>query len=219
MRKTFEFVLVLSVITVLTALLLAPVRSSPTSIMVSPVSDEGLLGEFLIVNITVDDVTDLYLWMFRLRWNSTVLQFNSINEEPFLEKDGGSTSGIMLTPSNISEINDAGRIDEAACTLIGVVPGVNGTGTIATLNFTCLSMGGTSLEFWMESPYYEPATELLDPDGESLIHTALSATVNVIPEFSSFIVLLLLIAILTTVILGRKLLRIRLQPRNIHERR
>jgi hypothetical protein len=219
LRKTFEFVLVLSVITVLTTLLLAPVRSSPTSIKVSPVSDEGLPGEFLIVNITVDDVTDLYLWMFRLRWNSTVLQFNSINEEPFLEKDGGSTSGIMLTPSNISEINAAGRIDEAACTLIGVVPGVNGTGTIAALNFTCLSMGMTSVEFWMQSPYHEPATELLNPDGEHITHNVLPAVVNVIPEFPSWAVLLLLIVTLSTVILGRKVLRIRLQLRDLHERR
>ena len=219
MRKTFVFVLILSVITVLIAQLLIPARSSPTSIEVAPVSAEGLPGESLIINITVDDVTDLYLWMFRLRWNKTVLQFNSIHEEPFLEKDGGSTSGIMLTPSNISEINTAGRIDEAACSLVGAIPGVNGSGTIATLNFTCLSMGSTSLEFWMESPYYEPATELLNPDGEPIPHTALPATVTVIPEFPSFIVLLLLIAILSTVILGRKVLHIRLQPRDIHERR
>lgn len=219
MRKTFVFVLFLSIIAVLIAQLLTPVRSSPTSIGVAPVSAEGLLGEFLIVNVTVDDVTDLYLWMFRLRWNKTVLQFNSIHEGPFLEKDGGSTSGIMLTPLSISEINDFGRIDEAACTLIGAVPGVNGTGTIATLNFTCLSLGSTSLEFWMESPLHEPATELLDPSGEPIPHTALPATVNVIPEFSGFAVLLLLIAILSIVVLGRRVLFKHTPPEDRHERR
>lgn len=219
MRKTFVSMLVLSIVTILIAYLPTPVRCSPTSIEVVPVSTEGLPGEFLIVNITVDDVTDLYLWMFRLRWNSTVLQFNSIDEEPFLEKDGGSTSGIMLTPLNISEINAAGRIDEAACSLLGAIPGVNGSGTIATLNFTCLSMGSTSLEFWMESPLHEPATDLLDSNGETILHTAFPATVNVIPEFSGFIALLLLAAILSTVILGRRMLRMRPQARDVHERR
>ncbi len=207
MRKTFVFMLVLLIAAVLIAYLPMSAMSNPTSIEVVPVSTEGLPGDFLIVNITVYDVTDLYLWMFRLRWNKTVLHFNSIDEEPFLEKDGGSTSGIMLSPSNISEINVAGRIDEAACTLLGVVPGVNGSGTIAALNFTCLSMGSTSLEFWMESPLHEPATDLLNSSGETIAHTAMSATVEVIPEFSGFIALLLLTAILSVVILGRKVFK------------
>ncbi len=219
MRKTIVYTLVLSIVTILIAYLPTPARSSPTSIEVVPVSTEGLPGEFLIVNITVDDVTDLYLWMFRLRWNRTVLQFNSISEEPFLEKDGGSTSGIMLTPLNVSDINAAGRIDEAACSLLGAIPGVNGSGTIATLNFTCLAMGSTSLEFWMESPSHEPATDLLNSDGETIPHTALPATVNVIPEFSGFIALLLLTSVLSTVILGRRVLRARTQKRDVYERR
>ena len=207
MRKIFVSLLVLSIATILIAYVPTPVRSSPTSIEVIPLSTEASLDEFLIVNITVNDMTDLYLWMFRLRWNKTVLQLNSINEEPFLEKDGGSTSGIMLTPLNISEINNAGRIEEAACSLVGAVPGVNGSGTIATLNFTCLSIGSTSLEFWEESPLYEPKTDLLNREGETIPHTALPATVEVIPEFYGFATLLLLIAISFLVILRKKVFR------------
>ena len=206
MRKTFAYVLVLSIATFLIAYVPTPAKASPTSIEVVPHSTEPLLDEFLIVNITVNDVTDLYLWMFRLGWNKTVLQFNGINDQPFLEKDGGTTSGIMLSPS-ISEINEAGRIEEAACSLVGAVPGVNGSGTIATLNFTCLSIGNTSLEFWEESPLHEPKTDLWDSDGETIPHTALSATVDVVPEFSGFAILLLLIAISSLVILRNKVFR------------
>jgi hypothetical protein len=154
--------------------------------------------------------------MFRLRWNKTVLQFNSIHEEPFLEKDGGSTSGIMLSPLNISEINAAGRIDETSCSLVGAIPGVNGSGTIATLNFTCLSMGSTSLEFWEELPLHEPATDFWNSDGETIPHTALPATVDVIPEFSSFTVVLLLIAIVSSSVLGRRLFHIHAQQDYLH---
>lgn len=203
MRKPFAYILVLSIATILIAYVPTPANASPTSIEVIPHSTEPLLDEFLIVNITVNDVTDLYLWMFRLSWNKTILQLNSINEEPFLEKDGGTTSGIMLSPS-ISEINEAGRIEEAACSLVGAVPGVNGSGTIATLNFTCLSMGSTSLEFWEESPLHERETDLLNSNGETIPHTTLPATVDVIPEFSGFATLLLLIAVSSLVILGKK---------------
>jgi len=211
MRKTFVSILVLSIATILIAYVPTPARSSPTSIEVIPLSTEAMLDEFLIVNITVNDVTDLYLWMFRLSWNKTVLQLNSINEEAFLEKEGGTTSGIMLSPS-ISEINDIGRIEEAACSLVGVVPGVNGSGTIATLNFTCLSIGSTSLEFWEESPLHEPKSDLLNSDGESVLHTTLPATVNVIPEFSGFATLLLLIAISSLMILSKKAFRMHAAP-------
>lgn len=206
MRKTFVSIVVLSIATILFAYVPMPARSNPTSIEVIPLSTEPLFGEFLIINVTVSDVTDLYLWMFRLSWNKTVLQLNTINEEPFLEKDGGSTSGIMLSPS-ISEINDAGRIEEAACSIVGAVPGVDGSGTIATLNFTCLSIGSTSLEFWEEPPLYELETDLLDSNGETIPHTALPTTVDVIPEFSGFAALLLLVAISSLVILGRKVFR------------
>lgn len=206
MRKIFVSLMVLSMATILIAYLPTPARSSPTSIEVIPLSTEPSLDEFLVVNITVNDVTDLYLWMFRLRWNKTVIQLNSINEEPFLEKDGGTTSGIMLSPS-IPEINDAGRIEEAACSLVGTVPGVNGSGTIATLNFTCLSIGSTSLEFWEESPLHEPKTDLLNTAGETIPHTALPATVNVIPEFSGFATLLLLITVSSLAILSKKVFR------------
>jgi len=206
LRKTFVSIVVLSIATILIAYVPVPARSNPTSIEVIPLSTEPSVDEFLIVNITVNDVTDLYLWMFRLGWNKSVLQLNSINEEPFLEKDGGTTSGIMLSPS-IPEINDAGRIEEAACSLVGAVPGVNGSGTIATLNFTCLSIGSTSLEFWEESPLHEPKTDLLNPTGETIPHTALPTTVNVIPEFSGFASLLLLVAISSLVILSKKVFR------------
>jgi len=206
LRKTLVSILVLSVITVLTTYLPTPGSSSPASIEVVPVSAEKWPGEFLIVNITVSDVTDLYLWMFRLRWNKTVLQLNSIREGPFLE-EGGDTSGIMLSPMTLSEINGAGRIEEAACSLVGAVPGVSGSGTIATLNFTCLSLGSTSIEFWEESPLYKPATDLLNSDGVTISHTAPSATVNVIPEFMGFATILLLIAVLFAVILGKKVFR------------
>lgn len=205
MRKILACMPLLLIMAVLISSLSGVVRASPTSIEVVPASLERLPGESFIINITVNDVTDLYLWMFRLKWNSTVLRLNSIQEGPFLKKDGGTTSGLMLSPPTISEINAAGRINETACSLVGTAPGVNGSGILATLNFTCLAEGDTALEFWEEAPYFEPATELMNPTGISISHTATPGTVDVIPEFLGFMLsAMLLLATLFVVVLGKR---------------
>ena len=213
MRKILVCTPLLLIITALIVILSSVARASPTtSIEVVPASVEGLPGESFIINITVNDVTDLYLWMFRLKWNSTVLRLNSIQEGPFLKKDGGTTSGLMLSPPLMAEINAAGRINETACSLVGETPGVDGNGTLATLNFTCLSEGDTTLEFWEEAPYFEPATELMNPTGISISHTATPGTVDVIPEFSGFMLIaVLLLATLLVVILGKRAYSMRLK--------
>jgi len=213
MRKILVCTPLLLIITALIVILSSVARASPTtSIKVVPASVEGLPGESFIINITVNDVTDLYLWMFRMKWNSTVLRLNSIQEGPFLKKDGGITSGLMLSPLMLSEINAAGRINETACSLEGEDPGVDGSGIIATLNFTCLALGDTALEFWEEAPYFEPATELFNPNGVSISHTAMPGTVDVVPEFSGFMLIaVLLFVTLLVVVLGKKVRSTRLK--------
>ena len=212
MRKPLVCIPLLLIVTVMFVGLQSVAGATPTSFEVIPASIELLPGDSFLVNITINEVTDLYLWMFRLRWNNTVLQLNNIEEGAFLQ-DEGDTSGIWLSPNvTISEINAAGRIDEATCSLLGPVLGVDGNGTVATLNFTCLSLGDSTLEFWEEAPYYEPATDLLDSNLDSIPHTATPGAVDVIPEFSS--VILIAVFLLTTlfvVILGKKVHSMRLE--------
>jgi hypothetical protein len=211
MRKTIVCVQFLLITIASLAGLSGVAIASPTSIEVVPSSLEQLPGGSFLVNITVNDMTDLYLWMFRLRWNNTVLQLNSIEEGPFLQ-DEGDTSGIWLSPPTIPEIDAAGKIDEATCSLLGPVPGVNGSGTIATLNFTCLSMGDSALEFWEEASFYEPATDLLDSNLESISHTATPGEVTVIPEFPGMLLTaVFLVATLFAVVLGKKVYSKRLR--------
>jgi len=208
MRKILVCTPLLLLMTVLISSLLGVARASPTSIEVVPSSVERLPGNSFIINVTVNDITGLYLWMFRLRWNHTVLQLNSIEEGPFLKKNGGSTSGLMLSPPTIPEISSAGKINELACSLVGGVSGVDGSGTIAMLNFTCLAMGNTALEFWEESPYFVPATDLLNSGGVSIPHTATPGEVSVVPEFPVFVLTaVFLLATLFVVALGRERMR------------
>ncbi|MCW4019795.1 MAG: hypothetical protein NWF14_00985, partial [Candidatus Bathyarchaeota archaeon] len=84
--------------------------------------------------------------------------------------------------------------------------------TIATLNFTCLSLGDSALEFWEETPYHEPATDLLNSSLDSIPHTTTPGTVDVIPELSSVLLIaVFLLATLFAVVLGKKVHSIRLK--------
>jgi len=211
MRKTIICVPFLLITIASLAGLSGVAVASPASIEVVPTSFEQEPGDSFVVNITVSDMTDLYLWMFRLAWNNTVLQLNGIDEGPFLQ-DEGDTSGIWLSPPTIPEIGAAGKIDEATCSLLGPVPGVNGSGIIATLNFTCLSVGDSALEFWEEAPYHEPTTDLLDSNLDRISHTVTPGEVTVIPEFpGTLLTVVFLVATLFAVVLGKKVYSKRLR--------
>ena len=177
-------------------------KASPTTIAVEPAQLEVDVGKSYIINITVTDVSHLYLWVFRLRWNNSVVQLNSIVEGSFLKQ--GGTTALLYTPLTIAEINAAGRITEASCTLLMPVPGVSGSGVLATLNFTALAIGTTTIEFWEDPPSFEGKTILIDDTAASnpIPHTEVPGSVDVIPEFqaSVFTALFLLAALLVVVL-------------------
>lgn len=177
-------------------------RANTTTIAVYPAQLEVDVGESYMINVTVNDVDDLYLCMFRLKWNNSLIQLNNIVEGPFIKQ--GGTTAFIIDPdlTKIDEINAAGRIDEVACTLLALVPGVSGNGTIATLNFTALALGTTAVEFW-EDPAagFENKTVLVDSRGDPegyITHTRVDGNVDVIPEFpvSMFAALFLLMTLL-----------------------
>lgn len=182
---------------------------SPTTIAVDPAQPKVVdLGKSFIVTVNVTDVDDLYLCMFRLKWNNSLIQLNNMIEGPFIEQ--GGTTAFITDPAltKIDEINAAGRINEVTCTLLALVPGVSGSGTIATLNFTALALGTTAIEFW-ENPAagFENKTVLVDsrgvPEGY-ITHTRIDGSVNIVPEFPTpMFAALFLIAILVVAVLAK----------------
>lgn len=195
-RKLRKLLLSISIVLVIAVALAGSARADTTTIAVYPAQLEVDVGESYVINITVTDVDDLFLCMFRLKWNNSVLQLNSIVEGPFI-KQGGSTA-FMTDPLSIDDINADGKINEATCTLLGPMPGVSGNGTIATLNFTALAVGTTAIEFWEDPPAFEEKTVLVDSLGELITHDRVDGNIDVIPEFpvSMFVALFLLMTLL-----------------------
>jgi len=137
----------------------------PSSIM-----DAGLgLGSNLTINIKVSQITDLYAWNLTLYWNPAILEAKNITEGPFL-KSAGTT---VFSPP---EINQTGGYLNANCSLVDLVPGANGTGTIANITFQVKARGQSRISLTLRRPPLPDLDESVLVDGKK--SPILHATAN-----------------------------------------
>ncbi len=121
------------------------------------------LGRWFTVNVDVADVSDLYNWELKVYYDTAILSFNSANEGGFLQT-GGST--VFVDDSNAT----LGMVYVGA-SLIGEIPGVTGSGTLVTLNFTAISIQNSSLTL--------ADTMLLDSQLQDIVHADVNGYVIV----------------------------------------
>ena len=129
--------------------------SSTPIICVDPQTSVGAVTQNFTVNINISDVIDLYGWEFKLGWNATVLDVVEVYEGPFL-KSVGDTFFTYKVNSTASYI----IVD---CTLLGLVPGVSGNGTLATVKFYVKNVGDSVLDLY--------DTVLVDSNEQTILHT------------------------------------------------
>ena len=158
---------------VITALSSESVLAIPL-VSVEPTSQSVVTGNTVSVQIVASDVADLYAYQFDLTFDPAVLAAVSITEGDFLAT-GGTT---FFVPGTID--NSTGSISLTADTLIGSVPGVNGSGILAIAEFQAVAA--------RTSPIALTSVLLLDsssPPGEIPATTAggsVKVTQGVIPE-------------------------------------
>jgi len=138
-----------------------------TIVYVSPPSSTVSLGQTLLIDIKISDVTDIYGWEFKLTWNPNLLDILDVTEGPFL-KLGGSTFFAK-------KINNTAGYILVDCTLLGAVPGVSGSGTLATVQLYAETIGTSALDLY--------DTVLLNSLEQTIIHTVNDGTVNVTSPF------------------------------------
>ncbi len=159
MRGKYRFltspILILSLIMVMTASM-GPVAANPTTLYVDPSSiiDTGLVsGSNFTTNINVNDVTDLAGFEFYLNYTTAVLSATEITLGPFFP----SNSVILHEETN----DTLGYVRYVVNVPSGSL-GINGSGTLATINFTVESTGETSLDLCL--------TEMLDSSANVIAH-------------------------------------------------
>ena len=110
------------------------------------------------IAITVNNVTELYGWEFKLYYLKSVITLNQVTFGPFLET-GGTTFTIDKSNNNY---NATHGLVWLADSLLAAPKGVNGTGTIASVKFTVSQLGSTKLDL--------KDTKMGTKSGESISH-------------------------------------------------
>jgi len=139
--------------------------TSTATITFNPPSLDVAVSNSFTLNLSISNVVDLYLWVATIEWNSTVLELLNYEEGSFL-KQGGNTT--IMDKGTLP-----GRISELACTLLGEIPGVNGSGTPVTFTFNATTIGTTPINITF--------SDLLNSEGKSIIHNAINGTIEVKP--------------------------------------
>jgi hypothetical protein len=171
------------------------------TISVQPTNSFGInLGDTFSINITVSNVIDLVGWQFNLYYKSAVLKATSYSEGPFLQTGG------ITTLFNASSFTDHYNATFGVVTLYDLrlsnLTGVNGSGTLATINFTVIGSGASVLH--LDPSGFIP-TKLIDSNNNLIPFTLVDGEAPVIPEFPSFLILpLFFITTLFSAILYKK---------------
>jgi hypothetical protein len=131
--------------------------SSTTTVYVDPQESIGMIGQNFTINIRISNVVDLYGWELKLGWNATILDSVEVSEGSFL-KSGGSTFFTYKTNNTLGYM----IID---CTLLGQVPGVSGSGVLATIKFYVENVGECPLDLY--------DTILVNSAEQTIEHTAI----------------------------------------------
>lgn len=156
MNRKIIVALSLSTIAVVATALLFLNRTTSTKIYVDPQTVEKTVGQTFTVNLIVSDVANLYAWEAKLAYDSTILEHVETVQGSFL----GSSDVTFFT----YRANDTSGYVLIDCTLLGNVLGVNGTGTVATIQFNVKQSGSCNLELY--------DTKLLDASEQIIEHSS-----------------------------------------------
>lgn len=156
------------------------------------------VGLTFTINITVQNVKDLYGWAFTLHYPNDILNGTAITEGPLL-KTGGVPSVFTIHEFN-DKYNETHGIADVYSYRIGDVPGVDGNGVLAVITFKSTSTGGPKkLHF--------SYVNLVDSNAETIACTILDGEVEVIPEFPNNMAVTSLILLAFQAIVLIKILR------------
>ena len=134
---------------------------SPTKLYLDPPEIGPLsVDDIFTLTLKVDTLSDLYLWIVTIEWNSSRLELQGNPVEGNCLKSGGTTTFLWaeITP---------GEIRELTCTLLGPVPGISvppAPDDLATINFKVLD---NTTDTWVNITF----SDLLDSTGSPIQHS------------------------------------------------
>lgn len=132
-------------------------------------------GSTFDIPLLISGASDVYAFQADISFDPGILQLLSIDEGDFL-RAGGST---FFIPGSID--NTVGSATFTANTLFGLVPGVNGSGSLALFGFQATALGG--------SPLALSNVTLLDSNLNAIPFTTQNGQVSSVPEPGTLLLL------------------------------
>lgn len=200
----FRKILVWSALTVLLTMPLGTITKAgaeSTRVFLDPANQTvSALGDSFEVNVSIVDVSNLYGYQVKLYYDSTILNGTGQPAEgSFLSSGGGQT--FFYIASFTDDYNSTYGVVWITSTLTGSVPGVSGSGVLATIEFKPLTVAAST-------PLHLEEVVLLDPNVSQIPYQNYDGTVTVVQEFTSlFAVLTLVLASLFGILIGKKAMR------------
>ena len=158
---------------------LAETHASPgPTVNVTSVYDVKEPGATFLVNITVKDVSDVLMWVINLTWDPNIIKISTgdtnglkkrgiyynIYEGPFLK----SLRTTMFLVNAVD--NTEGSITSLSAGYMSVGSTTSGSGVLAAINFTCISVGTTTIEITGPSTASSWRSMLIDHTGKEMSH-------------------------------------------------
>jgi hypothetical protein len=139
-RKIIIVVSLLAILVIILAYIILTSPASSTVLSVDPQTVQGVMGKNFTISISISNVSDLYGWELKLRWNSSLLDLTNIAEGPILRSKGST----FFSP----KVNSTEGHLIADCTLLGDIPGFSGQGTLMTIQFYVKENGACDLNLY-----------------------------------------------------------------------
>lgn len=158
------------------------------------------VGVTFSINVSIANVTNLYAYHLIMWYNTTLLDAVKVELPP----------NHFLSPSKSSNLFDMSEIDDeynathgvvgVLATFVGDETPKNGSGILATVTFNATTPDGPS-PLKLYYPGYTYPVKLSDPNASPIPCTAIDSTVEVLPEFGSFVLILSILTMTLLVIL------------------
>jgi hypothetical protein len=116
-------------------------NTGPAVVRLVPSKTSFAVGETVVVQVVIDNATNIGSTPFHLRYNSQVLRFLApATEGPFLRSDGTNTVFLATDPGGGGEV-------VVGLSRMGVGTGANGSGTLAVFQFQAIAPGDCGFMF------------------------------------------------------------------------
>lgn len=186
---------------------IAVVQTSPeTVVKIEPQTDSAKIGEEFSVNVTVENVQNLYGVEVTLYWNASFLQIANVDVRLGVESH---PDGVLHEPIIIAEnevIQGQGKYILGA-TSWDSARSFNGSGNIVKITFNTVGKGNSTLS--LETDLYDYPPPDRDPRVSLPIeHITVNGSVEIIPEFPNVTILFLfMVSTIVTFTISKRVLR------------